>query len=85
MEKKFYIFLGFKGEKGFWNGVKIRKNSGNANAYDKLIESYDRFKKDLANHIFNNRLIPLEKDIFKISDIIYKEYDKLKFKNRTHS
>lgn len=82
IEKNYPIFLNYRGETGFWNGLKLRKNKNNFKEHKALTDSYEKFKKTIASFIFNNKLIPLEKEIFKISSTIFKEYDKLKFKNR---
>ncbi|HCB64305.1 MAG TPA: hypothetical protein DEP20_02920 [Fusobacteria bacterium] len=86
LEKNFSIFLNHIGENGFWDRVKLRRNKENFKEYKILTDRYNQFKKNLSSFIFNNKLIPLEKEIIKISEIIFKEYDKIKFtkKEFTH-
>ena len=87
LEKNFTDFFNYKGEKSFWNGTKIKSSKAYEKEHSNIINSYEKFKKMLASHIFNKKLIPLEKEIFKISKLIFSEYDKIKFKTKafTHN
>ena len=82
LEKNYSLFMGLRGETGFWNGVKIRRSVKLAPMFEELNRNYEAFKKELSLFIFNNHLIPLEKDIFKLAEIIFKEYDSLKLSNK---
>ena len=71
-------FLALDEKSFFWNGTRLKKNRVNSSEYSNLINNYYKFKKSLGNHIYNNKIIPLELEIQKIAEIIFAEYDDLK-------
>lgn len=87
LEKNYSLFFGYLGEVAFWNRSKLRRNKDNVSEYDDLNSSYQNFKQLYAAHVFNKLLIPLEKEIFEVSKILFNEYDKikLKYKEFTHN
>ncbi|MDD5456767.1 MAG: UvrD-helicase domain-containing protein [Candidatus Margulisbacteria bacterium] len=47
-----------------------------------LEEKYSLFKKELANYLYMDRILPYEKQLLKVADIICSEYDKIKFNEK---
>lgn len=75
-EKNYNFFF----EDYIWNGIKLRANKNNEELFNNLLQNYNLFRKKLAAYIYFSRIIPLEKELFKIGKIIFNEYDKLKEK-----
>ena len=54
---------------------------------EELAEIYEELLKELAGRIYNDTLIPYEKEIFSFLERIYNVYDEIKFRERkfTHN
>ena len=70
----------------FWHGNKIKGKSVKE-VRTKMKENFLVFKNNLAAHIFNEEIIPYEKDIFNFYHRIFEIYDKIKFREKkfTHT
>ena len=59
----------------YWNGNRVTGEDK-----DRAKAHYQNFQDQLAKQIFNQEIIPIEDNIFNLKDMIFKEYDRLKFK-----
>ncbi|MDN5304967.1 MAG: hypothetical protein PWP46_1853 [Fusobacteriaceae bacterium] len=73
-------------EKNFWDGNSFRKKD------DKGIKEefnfyFNEIKEDIAKKVYNNKIIKYENSLKEISEIIYKIYDEIVFREKkfTHS
>ncbi|MFW6270072.1 MAG: UvrD-helicase domain-containing protein, partial [Bacillota bacterium] len=72
--------------KTFWNGNKLRGKKYKV-IKENLEAQYEVFQERVARYIFNKELLPLEKQLFKLAEVVFEEYDKLKHQQKkfTHS
>ncbi|AGB41044.1 ATP-dependent exonuclase V beta subunit, helicase and exonuclease domain-containing [Halobacteroides halobius DSM 5150] len=86
--KKDYIIKNYKQffKDKFWNGNKTRGKKV-ASLRQDLEVRYDNFRQQLANYFYNQELIPYERELFKLSQRVFKIYDRVKFKEKlfTHA
>lgn len=71
-------------EKDIKNGTKA-KNSKKINILDELeeiAEQHENLQKELAKRIFNDTIIPYEKEILSFLERVYKVYDEIKFREK---
>lgn len=73
-------------KKSFWHGNKI-KGKTVKEIRSNMKDSFLLFKNNLAAYIFNEEMIPYEKDIFDFYHRIFEIYDKIKFREKkfTHT
>ncbi|MFP4370626.1 MAG: UvrD-helicase domain-containing protein [Halanaerobium sp.] len=72
--------------KSYWNGNKLRSKKTNE-IKEKLEFEYNLFRKKLAVEVFNQEVIPAEKEIIDFAELVLSIYEDLKFKSRkfTHA
>lgn len=70
----------------YWSGNKLRAKK-TADLKEKLEYEYQLFRNKLAVKIYNQEVIPAEKEIIKFAELVLSIYEKLKFKKAgfTHS
>ncbi|TDT72340.1 ATP-dependent exoDNAse (exonuclease V) beta subunit [Hypnocyclicus thermotrophus] len=75
-----------KDDKKIWNGQKIRNNKKRA-IVDELTFYFNEIKEEIAKKIYNNKILNYEKKLKEMSEIIYKIYDEIVFREKkfTHS
>ncbi|MGM0549297.1 MAG: UvrD-helicase domain-containing protein, partial [Bacillota bacterium] len=80
-QKKDYLL-----NESYWSGNKLRAKKTKS-LKEKLEFEYNLFRKKLAVEIFNQEVIPAEKEIINFAKLVLKLYQKLKFKSGqfTHS
>jgi ATP-dependent exoDNAse (exonuclease V) beta subunit len=66
----------------FWNGGKMRAKAV-ADLKESLEVSYEEFRQNLAGYVFNQEIIPYEKQIYLFSQRIFEIYDEIKFKQKS--
>lgn len=73
-------------KKSYWSGNKLRSKK-TRELKEKLESEYDLFRRNLAVEIFNQEVIPAEKEIINFAKLILSIYETLKFKSAkfTHS
>ncbi len=64
----------------YWSGNKLRAKKTNE-LKAKLEFEYDLFRKKLAVEVFNQEVIPAEKEIIDFAELVLEIYEKLKFKS----
>ncbi|TDO92115.1 ATP-dependent exoDNAse (exonuclease V) beta subunit [Halanaerobium saccharolyticum] len=64
----------------YWSGNKLRAKKTNE-LKTKLEFEYDLFRKKLAVEVFNQEVIPAEKEIIDFAELVLSIYEKLKFKS----
>ncbi len=69
-------------KKSFWNGNKLRRKSLAA-IKESLEQNYEYFLTELAHYIYNEEIIPYEKQIYEFSSRIFAIYDHIKFKQKS--
>ncbi|MFP4020711.1 MAG: UvrD-helicase domain-containing protein [Halanaerobium sp.] len=72
--------------KSYWNGNKLRSKK-TKEIKEKLEFEYNLFRKKLAVEVFNQEVIPAEKEIIDFAELVLSIYEDLKFKSRkfTHA
>ncbi|MGM0508913.1 MAG: UvrD-helicase domain-containing protein [Fusobacteriota bacterium] len=63
----------------FWNGNKV-KGKKVKSMVNELKESYEIFQKNIISEVYNQEIIPYEKDVFDFVGMIFKIYDEMKLK-----
>lgn len=73
-------------KESYWSGNKLRAKK-TAELKERLEFEYQLFRKKLAVEIYNQEVIPAEKEIVNFAELVLSIYDKLKFKSAkfTHS
>ena len=70
----------------FFNGGKFKSAKTDKPEMQGLkdisIELFDRFKQDLNRYVYNEKIIPLEKNLFDFGDYCQEIYDKYKFQDK---
>ena len=64
----------------YWSGNKLRAKKTNE-LKEKLEFEYDLFRKKLAAEVFNQEVIPAEKEIIDFAELVLSIYEELKFKS----
>ncbi|MFN2341251.1 MAG: UvrD-helicase domain-containing protein [Halanaerobium sp.] len=87
-EKKEFLYRrrNYLLNESYWSGNKLRAKK-TKELKEKLEFEYDLFRKKLAVEIFNQEVIPAEKEIIDFAELVLSIYERLKFKSGkfTHS
>lgn len=85
-EKFLYQKRDYLLKESFWNGNKLRAKK-TADLKEKLEFEYDLFCKKLAAVIYNQEVIPAEKEIINFAELVLDIYEEIKLKSAqfTHS
>ena len=70
------------GQKTFWNSRRVPSHDSAEIAEEELEEFYREFQQQLARRIFNREVLPLEKAVLELAELVVAEYDRLTFKQR---
>jgi|GEM_PF-518703 len=70
------------GQNTFWNSRRVPSADSGEITEVELEEYYREFQRELARRIFNREVIPLEKAVLELAEMVVAEYDRLTFKKR---
>ncbi len=69
-------------QKTFWNSRRVPSADSAEITEIELEEFYQEFQQQLARRIFNREVLPLEKAVLELGELVVAEYDRLTFKQR---